>query len=342
MPAPRIYHKVLPGGISEDHPVLSGVPQGTVLGPLLFLIMISDIDKDVSASKLVSFADDTRLYSGVGDVADCDKLQLDLNAVYDWASSNNMFFNSKKFCYVCFSFNASAYKSNLYIDPAMNIIGPSTHVRDLGVSMSSNCTFDFHISNLYKRCSNLAGWILRTFTTRDPQVMLTLYKSLVMSRLEYASQLWSPYLLKHVYLIEKVQRAFTKHISGMCFLSYSKRLEVLKLYSLQRRRERYGIIYVWKMIEGLVPNLSDPITSQIARLRRTYVAYRWLNTGKVVRCLQRLSNQGPLLYIGAPSRGADGIRVHHIVKLISTTFFVSIHTCLMDNIFITFLHFLYL
>ena len=106
---------------------------------------------------------------------------------------------------------------NLYIDPAMNIIVPSTHVCDLGVSMSSNCTFDFHISNLYKRCSNLAGWILRTFTTRDPQVMLTLYKSLVMSRLEYASQLWSPYLLKHVYLVEKVQRAFTKHISGMCF-----------------------------------------------------------------------------------------------------------------------------
>ena len=104
----------------------------------------------------------------------------------------------------------------------------------------------------------IAGWILRTFTTRDPQVMLTLSKSLVMSRLEYTSQLWSPYLLKHVYLIEKVQRAFTKHISGMCFLSYSKRLEVLKLYSLQRRRERYGIIYVWKIIEGLVPNLSDP------------------------------------------------------------------------------------
>ena len=72
---------------------------------------------------------------------------------------------------------------------------------------------------------------------------------------------------------------------------------------------------------------------QIARLRRTMVAYRWLNTGKVVRCLQRLSNQGPLLYIGAPSRGADRIRVHHLAKLISKTFFVSIHTCLMDNIF---------
>ena len=81
----------LPGGISEDHNALNGVPQGTVLGPFQFLIMISDIDMDVSASKLVSFADDTTLYAGVGDVTDCDNLQLDLNAVYDWASSNTMF-----------------------------------------------------------------------------------------------------------------------------------------------------------------------------------------------------------------------------------------------------------
>ena len=61
----RSHFVQLPGDISEDHPVLSGVPQRTILGPLMFLIMISDIDKDVSASKLVSFADDTILYSGV-------------------------------------------------------------------------------------------------------------------------------------------------------------------------------------------------------------------------------------------------------------------------------------
>ena len=85
----------LPGVISEDHLVLSGVPQGTVLGPLRFLIMISDIDKDASATKLGSFAYDTRLYSSVGDVTDCDNLQLDLNAVYDWASLNNMFLTPK-------------------------------------------------------------------------------------------------------------------------------------------------------------------------------------------------------------------------------------------------------
>ena len=270
----RSHFVRLPGGTSKDHPVISGVPQGTVLGPLLFLIMIADIDKDVSSSKLVSFADDTRLYSGVGDVTDCDNLQFDLGTVYDWASSNNMFFNSKKFTYVPFSINGAAYKSNAYIDPSMNIISPSTHVLDLGISMSSNCTFDIHISNLYRRCSNLSGWILRTFTMRDPHLMLTLFKSLVLSRLDYASQLWSPYLLKHIYLTEKVQRAFTKHITGMRDFSYSKRLETLKLYSLQRRRERYSIIYVWKIIEGLVPNLSDPITCSLSDRRgRTCIVY---------------------------------------------------------------------
>ena len=107
--------------------------------------------------------------------------------------------------------------------------------------MSNDCTYYFHISNLYKRSSNLAGWILRTFTMRDPQVMLTLYI----------------YIYIYIYIY---QRAFTKHITGLRYLSYSKRLEVLKLYSLQRSGESFGITDVLKIVEGLVPNLSDPIT----------------------------------------------------------------------------------
>ena len=88
---------------------------------------------------------------------------------------------------------------------------------------------------------------------RDLQIM---HKSLVMSSGDYTSQLWSPYLLKHGYLFDKVQRAFNKHITGMHDISYGKRREIVKLYSLQRRRTRC----VWKVVEELVPNLSDPIT----------------------------------------------------------------------------------
>ena len=80
-----------------------------------------------------------------------------------------------KTTYVSFTSNGAAYKFNAYIDQSMNIIRPSTHVLDLGISMSNNCTFDLHISNLYRRCSNFAGWILRTFTRGDPHVLLTLF-----------------------------------------------------------------------------------------------------------------------------------------------------------------------
>ena len=104
----RSHFVRLPGAISGDSPVLSGVPQVTVLGPLLFLIMLSDINKDISESNLISFADDTRIYSKINDVTDCDTLQQDLNHVYDWASINNMFFNAYKLYYVSFSPNKYA------------------------------------------------------------------------------------------------------------------------------------------------------------------------------------------------------------------------------------------
>ena len=88
----RTHYVRIPGGIIKDSPVLSGVPQGTVLGPLLFLIMISDINKGTTSSKLVSFTDDTQVYSNIAEAADCDNLKYDLNSIYNWAVHNNMYF----------------------------------------------------------------------------------------------------------------------------------------------------------------------------------------------------------------------------------------------------------
>ena len=93
----RTHYVGIPGGISKDSPVFSGVPQGTVLEPLLFLIMISDINKGITSSKLVSFADDKRVYSNIAEADDCDNLQYDLNSIYNWAVHNNMFLTLKSF-----------------------------------------------------------------------------------------------------------------------------------------------------------------------------------------------------------------------------------------------------
>ena len=83
----------------------------------------------------------------------------------------------------------------------------------------------------------------------------------MLSRLGYGSQSWSPFLIKHITQLEKIQRSFTKHTAGMNDMPYHERLESLGLYSLQRRRDRYCIIYIWKIIEGMTPNLFNPITS---------------------------------------------------------------------------------
>ena len=162
----------LPGAISGDSPVLNDVQQGTILGPLFFLIMLADINKDISESNLISFADDTWIYSKIDDVTDYNTLQQDLNHVYDWASANNMFFNAQKFYYVSFSPNKYSSLSNVYINPEYNIISPSSNVLDLGVYMSSNCTFDFHVANVYKRCFNWSPAVLAPYHS-GPYILYT-------------------------------------------------------------------------------------------------------------------------------------------------------------------------
>ena len=92
--------------------------------------------------------------------------------------------------------------SNVYTNPNMEIISPSRNVIDLGIYISGDCTSNYHISNLSKKCANLSGCILKTFYTRDCITMLIWFKSSVPSRLDYGSQLWSSFLIKHITQLE--------------------------------------------------------------------------------------------------------------------------------------------
>ena len=245
--------------MSSSQTVISGVPQGSVLGPLLFLILIGDIDEDVASSFISSFADDTRVGNGVASLADMTRLQNDLVSVYMWAKRNNMELNDDKFEHLRYlpTKTASPPCDTPYLSSTNSSIEQKPKLRDLGVTMSQDGTFTEYILEKATAMKSTMGWILRTFRTRDALPMLTLWKSLVLSTHDYCSQLWNPIRVGDIQSLESVQQSFTRQISSTRDLSYWERLSSLGLYSLQRRRERYIAIYVWKILEGLVPNLSD-------------------------------------------------------------------------------------
>ena len=228
-----------------------------MLGPLLFLILIGDIDEKVSSAFISSFADDTRIGHGISCDDDIKNLQSDLEAVFQWAKENNMEFHSDKFEHLHYDPKTTPgiipeYKSNTGAT-----IETKSSVRDLGVTMSSNAKFTEHIENRVAKLKSKIGWILRTFQTRDPLTMLSLWKTLVLSDHDYCSQLWNPVRVGDIQSLELLQRSFIRKIRGTQHLSYWEQLESLGLYSLQRRRERYLAIYVWQILEGNVPNISE-------------------------------------------------------------------------------------
>ena len=135
-----------------------------------------------------------------------------------------------------------------------NILYPVEQLKDLGVIVSSDLSWFPHVSSLTSRARSIASWVLSAFRRRDRLTMLTLFKSLVRSHLEYCCPLWNTNKVMDIDLIEGVQRTFTSKIWGLQHLNYWERLSSLNLMSLQRRRERYIIIHMWKIYSNTVPN----------------------------------------------------------------------------------------
>ena len=239
------------GEVSSKTWVTSGIPQGSVLGPLLFSILLSDIDTGISISKLLSYADDTKIYAGISNPSTESKLQEDLLQIYNWADCNNQVFNDKKFEMIRFSLKPDLCN---YLNPHSLPIQYKPVVKDLGIFFSDDGSFDQHINTIVAKARKLCGWALRTFDTRDKLTMLTLLKSLILPAMEYCCPLWSPTDQRSIHKLETIQRSFTKKIHGFQLLSYQRRLHELNLYSLERRRERYIILYIWKSLFGYSPD----------------------------------------------------------------------------------------
>ena len=235
--------------------VISGVPQGTVLGPLLFILFINDITEVVKNGQIKIFADDSKLCKSIKTIEDHQKLQEDLDAVMGWAVDNNMSLNEDKFELLHHGYNTSLNEDYL-LPNSKSITANSSTVRDLGINIHSNLSWTEHYNKIIKDANKYAGWIFRTFISRSKAIILLLFASFVRSRLEYACPLWVPISKKDTMAIEAVQRSVTSRITEVSHLNYWDRLKSLKLYSLQRRRERFCIIHLWKIYHGLAPNDS--------------------------------------------------------------------------------------
>ena len=242
--------------------IISGVPQGTVLGPILFILFINDLQCCVEHSNVSFFADDTRVSKQIASQCDVSLLQEDLDNIIRWSKANNMKLHEDKFDLLV---HRSKRNDTLHELPFMsecmtyrvsngNELHPVQNLRDLGVTVSADLSWSLHIANAVSKARSKAFWILSVFKTRERSVMITLYKSLVRSLLEYCCPLWNPSKITDIQLLESVQRTFTNRIAGLQGTDYWDRLKSLKMMSLQRRRERYIILQMWKLLHCISPN----------------------------------------------------------------------------------------
>ena len=180
------------GRKSRMSDVLSGVPQGTVLGPLLFLIYIADISEGVEANIKV-YVDNTTIKRGIENEEDVESLQRYLETLYKWTDNNNMSFNGSKFQLVRYERNEKIKTKTIYFTDNMEeVIEEFENLNDLGVHMNSHANFETHVANVAKKSRQKIGWIMRSFHSRNMMFMKLMFKTPVTPHIDYNSQFYMP------------------------------------------------------------------------------------------------------------------------------------------------------
>ena len=201
----RSQRVVVNSEISSWMDVTSGVPQGSVLGPLLFLIFINDIDEGLD-SNICKFADDTKLYRKVDSPMDSVGLQSDLDKLVEWSHKWQMSFNVGKCKVVHFGNKNQGFPYKM----EGTLLVSAEQECDLGVIVNSSLKPSKQCAAAAARANRMLGMIKRNFCHLSKDVVLGLYKQLVRPHLEYAIQAWNPYLEKDKFLLEQVQRRATR------------------------------------------------------------------------------------------------------------------------------------
>ena len=242
----RTQQVAVNGTRSDAREVTSGIPQGSVLGPILFVIYINDLPEIVDdKTHIFLFADDTKVFKEIRSTEDCRLLQEDLTKMLSWTQEWLLKFHPEK----CVSMRVGKEDPPLYTYSLDNHnLEYSSCEKDIGVHIDNKLKFDTHINLKINKANRTMGIIKRTFEYMDKDIFCKVFKALVRPHLEYANQVWAPHLKKHKEAIENVQRRATKLVPGLFDLTYKERLQMLNLPSLAYRRIRGDMIEVFKLV----------------------------------------------------------------------------------------------
>nr|VZI16802.1 unnamed protein product [Spirometra erinaceieuropaei] len=233
---------------SSEVSVVSGVPQGSVLGPTLFLVFINDCVKDLDCDTIL-FADDIKLWKVIHNATDADHLQANLNRLEDRSKRWLMPFNISKCNFLQLgSFRASSPRTYFLEGTPLQQVESQ---RDLGVWITSSLKPTLHCAKAAKSAMATLQLIKRAFMEFDPDSFLKIFGTYVRPHLEYAIQAWRPWTAKDYTVLEKVQRRATKMTQGLGAPPYESRLSTLHLFPLSYRQLRGDLILAFRIINGL-------------------------------------------------------------------------------------------
>lgn len=238
----RSYQVRVNGSLSSKRGVLSGVPQGSVLGPLLFLVYIGDLADNIKTT-ITFFADDTKLYANP--TACHFELQEDLKTVESWSNTWKMGLNEGKCTVLSIGTNVVEHPYSLNNTTLRHVSEQS----DLGVIVTCDLKWETHISKIVKKANSFTYCMQKAFQDRSVDTILKIYKYFIRPKLEYAQAIWSPYFVKDIDILERSQRRISKIPFETSNEDYSTRLSRLQLTTLRQRRLRGDLIETYKITQ---------------------------------------------------------------------------------------------